>query len=92
MKYLLVIPLALGLVGCAGLKNFTGTSDPCAQGAALHAGWVTVAATQPKLAKYNKAEATIYAGFKAQCVGGLDKVTLTKALEAYSAALAEWKS
>lgn len=86
---------SLALAGCqtnSQLSGFFGTSDPCVQGDLAHAGFVTIAANQPKVAKYRKQEAAAYAAFRAQCMdGNLSKVTLAKLVNAYVAALTEYK-
>lgn len=95
MKSLLLIAVAgLALSGCSQtLSGFFGTSDPCQQAAAFHAGFQTVAAIEPKVAKYAKAERTAYAAIREQCADGdISKATLTKTLNAYAAAIAEWKA
>jgi proline racemase len=85
---------ALALAGCqdSKLSGFFGSSDPCVQGDLAHAGFLTIAANQPKVAKYRKQEAAAYAAFRAQCSdGNLSKVTLAKLVNAYVAALTEYK-
>lgn len=98
MKYIPIVAAAvagLALSGCTlspKVAAFFGTNDPCSAGAVVHAGFATVLATQPNLAKYEKAERAAYAAFKAQCSDGdLGKATLAKSLDAYSSAVSEWK-
>ncbi len=94
MKLALFGATALALSGCSQtLSGFFGTNDPCQQAAAFHAGFTTVAAIEPKVAKYEKTERTIYAAVREQCADGdATKVTLTKVLNAYAAAVTEWKN
>jgi hypothetical protein len=94
MKIAITIAAGLVLSGCSQtLSDFFGTDDPCQQAAAFHAGFATVAAIEPKVAKYAKQERAVYAAVREQCADGdISKFTLTKTLNAYAAALTEWKS
>ncbi len=95
MKKLLALPIVALVAGCGAQgATFLGTSDPCAQGEVLHAGFVTVYASAGKVDKQVvRAERAAITAFREQCRDGdLSKVTLAKALSAYSAALAEWKA
>jgi hypothetical protein len=94
MRLLILAAASLALAGCSPtLTTFFGTSDPCGQAAVFHAGFQTAAAIEPKVARFAKAERAAYAAISAQCADGeIGKVTLVKTLNAYAAALGEWKS
>jgi hypothetical protein len=93
MKIAITIAAGLVLSGCSQtLSDFFGTDDPCQQAAAFHAGFTTVAAIEPKVARLEKHERTVYAAVREQCADGdATKVTLTKVLNVYAAAITEWK-
>jgi len=100
MRLLMIFAVVgLALTGCTSTDfwsrtaSFLGSSDRCTQGAVVHAAFVTVAAKEPKLAKFAKQERALYAAFKEQCAdGSLNKLSLQKALNAYVAAVDELRS
>jgi hypothetical protein len=95
MKMICLLVLAAALGGCttsANLQGFFGTNDPCLIGSALHAGYVTTASRNAQVAQYARIERSAYAGFMAQCQdNSATTVTLKKALDAYTAAVDEYR-
>lgn len=89
MKVLLAIPLLL-LTSCT-TAGFFGSNDPCTIGAGIHSAFVTVVA--PKVsAQAVRGERALYSGFVNACNSGdIDKPTLRQLLDAYSAAVEDYK-
>lgn len=93
MKWLSMVLLCLVTAGCTSTSasNFFGSNDPCTIGAGVHAAFVTVAADRVS-AQAERAERATYAGFVAACNSGdVTKPTLQQLLNAYSAAVEEYK-
>lgn len=94
MRLLILAAASLALVGCSPtLTTFFGTSDPCEQVEIAHAGFRTGAAISPAVARFEKEERAVYAAMREQCADGeVGRFTFAKTLNAYAAALAEWKA
>lgn len=71
--------------------SFFGSNDPCTIGAGVHTAFVTLAA--PRIsANARRGERAAYAGFSQACASGdITKPTLRQLLDAYSAAVEEYK-
>lgn len=90
MKLLSICLLAFSLVGCT-TTSFFGSNDPCSIGAGVHAAFVTVVG--PRLsADARKGERALYAGFVSACNSGdVTKPNLRQLLDAYTAAVEDFK-
>lgn len=91
MKALAVLTLILALTAGCTTSSFFGSNDPCTIGAGIHSAFVTVAA--PRLpADAVKGERAAYTGFVTACNSGdITKPTLRQLLDAYSAAVEDYK-
>lgn len=94
MKKLLIAAACIGALAVSGcqstkLSSFFGSSDPCVQAELIYAGFVTVAASTPKItAKQKKAAAAGIAAVREQCSdGNITKIELSKLVRAYTATI-----
>lgn len=87
---LAVCALAVFATACT-TTSFFGSNDPCTIGAGIHTAFVTVVAPRVS-ADARRGERAAYAGFSQACASGdITKPTLRQLLDAYSAAVEEYK-
>lgn len=84
--------LCIGIFASAcTTTSFFGSNDPCTIGAGVHTAFVTLAAPRVS-ADARRGERAAYAGFSQACASGdITKPTLRQLLDAYSAAVEEYK-
>ena len=91
MKLLLALPLMLILASCTTV-GFLGSGDRCTQAAIIHASFVTFSSSTNIPADVTKGERSLYAGVANACAAGdLKSINLTQLVNAYAAAVEEWK-
>lgn len=91
MKIIAIPALAFALGGCAGSAAFFGSNDPCTVGAGIHASFVTVVGPRVS-ATARQGERALYAGFVSACNSGdVTKPNLRQLLDAYTAAVEDYK-
>jgi hypothetical protein len=98
MKWLTSITLALvalTLSGCITAKEFLNSSDPCGAAESIHTAFLAFAANTPKVqnnAKLLRSERTGIATVRQYCSDGdISKPTLQKLVNAYIAAVSEYR-
>lgn len=85
-----VVFMVMFVAACT-TSSFFGSNDPCTIGAGIHTAFVTAAAPHVS-ADARRGERAAYAGFAEACRGGdITKPTLRQLLDAYSAAVDEYK-